>query len=488
MKTKRFRKLQRDLLNGSDMHMGEAVFKCLETKRGKYVYDRYANTVFTVSGEEYDEFCQIAAGALDQEESSVLKYYQMKGAFKDFAVEEIVNPASDYICHLLESKTNRITLQVTQQCNLRCAYCVYSGLYDNRTHSSKSMTFETAKKAIDFLLSHSREENELHISFYGGEPLLEFDLIQQCVGYIHSINESKKITFGMTTNGTLINEKIADFLYNENFMLSISLDGSKEDHDRNRKFSNGKGSFDLILKNLGYILDKYPDYSRKINFLATISPNTDMESTIKYFDLSDFFKERQIMYNMMSGVGLKKEVMYGEEGSLVKKYEYLKVLLAMINKVDKGCLSTVTNQISPEHKNFYRNIKMHIPLKSRMHHGGPCIPGYQKLFINVEGEFFPCEKVSETACFFSIGNVDKGYDIPQILKIINIGKITEDECKRCWNLRNCKICAARFEIQDEPDKYNKLKVCRDEKNKAIADLYELCVLKEFGYTVSGDEV
>lgn len=93
---------------------------------------------------------------------------------------------------LYENSLNTIILQVTQNCNLRCQYCVYSGSYINRVHNNKRMSVEVAKQAIDFLAKHSMNSKEISIGFYGGEPLLEFSLIQEIVDYAERIFIGKK--------------------------------------------------------------------------------------------------------------------------------------------------------------------------------------------------------------------------------------------------------------------------------------------------------
>lgn len=170
--------------------------------------------------------------------------------FKANVVEKIEHPGTEIIEHYIKTRIQQLTLQVTQQCNLRCDYCAYSGIYDrNRIHSKLRMSFETAKKAIDFFLERSVERLDIFVSFYGGEPLLEFELIKQCVEYINNQAEGKRINYIMITNGTLLSDKVVDYLVENNFALSVSLDGSKE-HDVNRKFVNGEGSFDTIINNI----------------------------------------------------------------------------------------------------------------------------------------------------------------------------------------------------------------------------------------------
>ena len=151
----------------------------------------------------------------------------------------------------MDNDLSQLILQVTQQCNLRCAYCAYSGIYEgHRVHQNKRMSFELAKRGIDFFIKHSREKDSIDIGFYGGEPLLEFDLLKKCTEYARGLVEGKELTFGLTTNGTLLKDEIAEYLVENDFRIGISLDGPKREHDINRRFANGKGSFDTIIQNV----------------------------------------------------------------------------------------------------------------------------------------------------------------------------------------------------------------------------------------------
>ncbi len=94
------------------------------------------------------------------------------------------HPETEGLEYILENNLNTMALQLTQNCNLRCKYCVYSGNYENRKHSSLKMNKEIAYRAIDFFVRHSSDSEKLHLGFYGGEPLLEFELIKGCVEYI----------------------------------------------------------------------------------------------------------------------------------------------------------------------------------------------------------------------------------------------------------------------------------------------------------------
>ena len=160
---------------------------------------------------------------------------------------------------------SKACLNVTDACNLACKYC----FVEQNPHY---MTLETAKDATHYLLENLEKRNKkfnknerARITFFGGEPMLLYDeIIVPLVNYIRENN--LPVDFGMTTNGTLLNEERIKFFRKNKFDLLLSIDGAKTTQDLNRPCKNGKSSFDLIIPNIPYLLEKYPN----ITFRSTI--------------------------------------------------------------------------------------------------------------------------------------------------------------------------------------------------------------------------
>ena len=161
--------------------MEKAVFHLFKTYKNKYLYDVNTNALMLVSDECFEQIVKYNDTGIVND---AVKKLQGQGYLRkrnNFIME---NPETDGLKYSLENDLGTMALQVTQNCNLRCKYCVYSGNYENREHSSLRMSRETAYKAIDYLVEHSANSENLHLGFYGGEPLLEFELIKDCVEYI----------------------------------------------------------------------------------------------------------------------------------------------------------------------------------------------------------------------------------------------------------------------------------------------------------------
>lgn len=460
----------------------DIIFKGIKTPKHCYIYDRGRNAILAVSDSEYEELELIRKGKLKEESSSVLKKYQREGFLCKNTVTKIEHPCTAVLGHYLKNHVEKLTLQITQRCNLRCEYCVYSGNYDNRKHSNQDMSFETAKKAIDLYLRSSGEMSKYSVAFYGGEPLLNLKLIKECVQYIKNKTIGKKVSYVMTTNGTLLNDETVDYLQNEDFDIMVSLDGSKKEHDEHRKFQNGKGSFELIRKNLSRIKERYPEYFSKIIYNSVINPDNDYQNIKSYFEKDELLNSADILTNIVESENPGTKVKMSENYIKIDKFDQLKLYLFLLEKLDVEDVSKLVLIRARYIKEKYQQIIKKADMGSTCHHNGPCIPGTRRLFVNVQGNLFPCERVSETSPIMQLGNVEKGFDVEKVSMLLNVGKVTEDLCKNCWALLHCNQCVQRADGRDHLSRELKMMYCPNSKREAYFDLKEICVLRELGCT------
>jgi len=176
-----------------------------------------------------------------------------------------------------------------------------------------------------------------------------------------------------------------------------------------------------------------------------------------------------------------KEIKYGEELSSIHRQEWAKLYLFMLDKLDKSKVSRLlldrVGYIHTKYK-FLRRIKK---LPPTLHPGGPCLAGVHRLFTSADGVFYPCERVSETSDMMKIGDVDSGINVEKASAISNIGKTTAEECKKCWAILHCTLCAAFSDGLTEFSKEKRLKQCASTKLGFEESLKDICFLKTFGY-------
>lgn len=173
-----------------------------------------------------------------------------------------------------------LTIIMCNDCNLACSYC-YEG-QGNFKHSGRHVILKQAYKAIDVLLESVDKHHYQYmgITFFGGEPLLRFDDIKDIVSYCDEHkNRNTVIHYCIVTNGTLLTEEKREFFKKHNFHITLSIDGDKETHDKERKFKNGKGSYDIIAENVRNYL---PNFKLKARITVNNS-NHDIFNSVKKF-------------------------------------------------------------------------------------------------------------------------------------------------------------------------------------------------------------
>ena len=290
---------------------------------------------------------------------------------------------------------NQMILEITQKCNFRCRYCAFLGNYlYSRVHMDKSMAYEIARKSIDFFSSLVHSSNYINrpvsISFYGGEPFLEFALIVKCIDYIYDVFDKSEVSILITTNGSLLTHKIIDFLIDKDIHLNISLDGPACEHDKNRVFPNGKGIFNVVWRNIQTLYREYYDYYiDKVGIQITYAPNHDI------FNIKKFFEENSFLINSL----LTVNPIYQDD--LAVKYQ---VYVENTKKV-QSLFHMYKENIIKKTPDPFMNIcfrrefsdfkKMHYrPLKRFVKYTSSCSPGCQKLFVSADGQFHACEKIN----------------------------------------------------------------------------------------------
>lgn len=455
----------------------------LSSSNGFYFFDVNKNEIVNVEKDVYDFLMKLTNEEEVQPSEEVKKRVdelKKKEYLSSNTLKEIKHPESDNLKYHLDRHINQLTLQITQNCNLRCSYCAYSKS-DNlgqRNHSNKEMTIETAKKAIDFLLEHSYDSEKIVIGLYGGEPLLRFDFIKEIVSYAQENFVGKELSFSLTTNATLLTEEIMEYSINNNINILMSLDGPEEIHDLNRKFVDGTGSFAKILSNLQKLKDKYGDDLKKILRINTVmDPQNDFDKINTIFE-NEIFKDLNSTAVIVENLFSNEETIYSKE--FIEKY-YYQIFIGILCSLDivknLKISPLIAGQISAIHT-FEEEMDGAKGLPEVGAPSGPCIPGKRRLFVTVDGEFFPCERVSEVSKVMNIGNLDNGFELKRAYDLLNIGKLTAVECKKCWALTKCNICAKAIEKDGKLSADAKLLMCDDVRRSTEAKLKELILLKE----------
>lgn len=448
----------------------------------EYLYDVNMDTILRIPVEVFEYYSEGKNSKIAQ---NYIAHYKQLGYLKSNRVEKTEHPDTKYIQYYHKNFLNTLILQVTQNCNLTCDYCIYSGSYRMRKYSEKRMTWDMAKNGVDYLIQHSIDAISLTIGFYGGEPLLEFNLIKMIVAYIRERIEGKKVFFNITTNATLLTDEIMEFFVKNKFTVLISFDGPKEYHDSARKFAESqKGSYDIVIKKLSIFKAKYPDYYKKhIMFNTVLDPSKPYSRIEKYIKKNSLFKNNFFLSTYITNVyAVEKRAISKEniEDMQYEKFITLMYMLGRVSKENKGKLLQEDNAINE----IFDSQGSVIKIPQIGHRNGPCTPGYHKLFMNVDGDFFPCERVSECSKATKIGNIFSGLDTRRCEEMLNLQKLTEEECRNCWAYLHCSTCIVYADDLNKLSRVNILKQCKNVTNSLETVMKDYVVLKELGYSYS----
>ncbi len=364
------------------------------------------------------------------DESKILEAYQEITNLIDEGIlySKGVLPSENYNPDEFEIKS--MCLHVSHDCNLRCKYCFAgTGPYgQERT----TMSFETGKNAIDFLVNQAKNTSFLEIDFFGGEPLLNFSVVKQLVKYAREleIKTGKKFDFSLTTNGMDLDEDIEDFIEQESINLILSIDGRKEINDNMRPKPDGSGSYETLMKNykrlnskrLGkednrYGLGVYTYYRGTFT-----SENLDFYQDVLH--LADQGFKRISIEPVILPANRRYAIQMDDLPKIFESYDIL---------TDK-----YLERLGSDKEFYFHHFEVDME-------NGPCYAkritgcgaGYHYIAVTPEGEFYPCHQFvgkKETI----IGNLKDGFTNKELMnKLRDTNIYSRPECIECWARHLC---------------------------------------------------
>ena len=313
------------------------------------------------------------------------------------------------------NEVKALCIHICHDCNFRCRYCFADeGAYHSKR---EAMTFETAKSAVDFLIENSGNRKVLEMDFFGGEPLMNLDVLKQTVAYAkeQGAKKGKKFLFTTTTNALLLNDETIAFFNAEMENVVLSLDGRKEVHDAIRKSVNGKGTFDLII-------DKIKKF---ISLRGEKSYYVRGTFTAKNLDFS-----KDVLFIADQGVdSLSMEPVVTEIDDLQIKAEHLPTIE---QEYENLCEAYLKRHAEGKGFNFFHfNIDLE---------GGPCLSkrvsacgaGNEYFSVTPNGDLYPCHQFAGDEKF-RMGSVFTGIERTDIReKFKNSCLFTRKKCENCF--------------------------------------------------------
>ena len=408
------------------------------------VLDVCSGAVHVVDELAYDMIADFESKSYDELETAMLEKYRAEGTTREDILQcfqeieglkeegRLFTPDS-FAAMAGELKdrsagiVKALCLHVAHSCNLNCAYCFAS---QGKYHGERAlMSYEVGKQALDYLIAHSGRRRNLEVDFFGGEPLMNFEVVKQLVSYARSVEKDagKNFRFTLTTNGMLIDDEVIDFANREMSNVVLSLDGRKEGHDRFRVDYAGNGSWERIV----------PKFRRLVE--ARGGTRYYMRGTFTHWN-PDFLEDIRTMLDLgFTELSMEPVVcdpddpsaLTAEDREIVKKqYEALAAL--MLEREKEGRPFT-----------FYHYM---LDLKD-----GPCIykrisgcgSGTEYMAVTPWGDLYPCHQfVGEEK--YRLGDIWNGVTNPGVQREFSDCNVyAREECRQCWARLYCAGgCAA----------------------------------------------
>ena len=402
-----------DVNSGAIHVVDDVAYEIIELYRG--MYPREMGKDGTFCGDE--EVFAALAGKYGREETQEalgeVKTLIANGElFTRDSYEEV---AADF--RQRPSVVKALCLHIAHDCNLACRYC-FAG--EGEYHGRRAlMSFEVGKKALDFLIANSGSRRNLEVDFFGGEPLMNWQVVKALTAYGREREKQtgKVFRFTLTTNGVLLDDEVMDFCNREMSNVVLSIDGRKEVHDRMRPFAKGAGSYDLIVPKFQKFAESRNGERYYVRGTFTHG-NTDFAEDVLHLADLGF---TQISVEPVVADEKSEAYAIREEDIPVILEEYDRLAAEMIKRKKEG-----------EGFNFFHFM---IDLE-----GGPCVAkrlsgcgsGTEYLAVTPWGDIYPCHQFVGQEEFL-MGNVDEGVVRPEIADDFrNCNVYTKEKCKNCF--------------------------------------------------------
>lgn len=362
---------------------------------------------------DFEKAVKALSDEFDEEElrEAAAEIRQLIDAKALYTEDVYKNIASQVVSTNINLKS--MCLHIAHGCNLKCRYC-FAG--EGEYHEKGLMSLEVGKKALDYLMKVSGSRRNLEIDFFGGEPLLNFDVVKGIVEYGRSLEKkyNKNFRFTLTTNALLLNDDITDFMNKEMSNVVLSLDGRREVNDRMRMRKDGSGSFDTIVPNIQRFVSKRGDKDYYIRGTFT-RENLDFTKDIQEFINLGFKNLSMEPVVTTEDYGIRKE----DLPVIMDEYEKLAELYINKRKAGEGFTF------------FHFMIDLD---------GGPCAvkrlkgcgSGTEYVAVTPYGEIYPCHQfVGQEG--FQIGDVDSGITNLKLVEDFKKANLyTKDKCEKCF--------------------------------------------------------
>lgn len=368
-----------------------------------------------LKGECPDEIISTLVNEGFDKQDIIDTYAELKALCDDDSLfsEDTYRPFADM---LTEAPIKSMCLNISHDCNLRCEYCFAA--QGDFGHGRKLMPFEVGKAAIDFLIKHSANRHNLELDFFGGEPLMNLDVVKKVVEYARSIEKehNKNFRFTMTTNGILLDDDSIDFINREMSNVVLSLDGRKEVNDRLRPTVNKKGSYDIIVPKYQKLVAERGD---KEYYVRGTFTKYNLDFTDDVMHLNELGFDQISVEPVVTDPELPYALTESDFPAIAEEYE----------KLSKILIERKKNGTSFNFFHFMIDLDQG-PCAIKRLRGCSC--GNEYVAVTPEGDIYPCHQFvgMDEWKMGSVLDDSIDYKMKKMFSKANI--YSKEECSDCW--------------------------------------------------------
>lgn len=422
-----------------------------------------------------------------------------------------VGTGREQIHRALAHRRRQLILEVTEKCNFACTYCQRNlPIAGVAYHGTRDMDWETARAAIDDFLRHCCNsearnvgeepspaavpspaempkvtDDSIYLSFYGGEPLLNFPLIKKCTEYVLE-KAKRRVYFVLTTNGYLLEGDKAEFVGAHDFLISVSFDGPASFHDRHRRTKEGLPTHGVVWDHLRAFIRRYP---RQVGINAVVARGMDARAVHRYFASADWIPPTAHIRMAPasppypeyypSSPGTEESPGWREmRKEFTERFIKGRILPGGENREISLVREALFNDLTDLHRYRWR-IARRRQKPEPYTPPGPCLAGATRTFVSVAGEYYPCERVLPRE-MYQIGSVATGIDEERVYNLLReFIECTRPECERCWCLPFCPIgCYATVCDHTGFSVAAKRRACEEARDSFHRSLEDYCTVLE----------
>ena len=414
-----------------DVHLFENDGICL-------MYHRATNLLYRIPSKTYKALAtgRLAGGIAEGHAASEVEYLTAAVRWLATKCKDSDADASRAAKYLLAHRPRNLMLFLTNQCNFKCDYCYETG--NGKEIALETLSTESVRLALDSYFDRAAGRPVANVTFFGGEPLLRFDLMKEAVAYAVDRAQARDVSIGfcVTTNGSVMSDEIIDVLIKYQFGVMLSMDGPPEIHDKHRRFRSGEASFAKVYANAKRLLEAQKQAGvLPFKIRATLCSDTYREYHNVYAYFLREFPGARIMIGESTGTA---NCLRNVDAPMCDEEYGETTFRGFLAELRNGLLQSGTHNTWRAHREGFVKFARKMA-GNTCTHGLPELCGICRNMLAVGGDhrYYPCHRFVGLSSY-ALGDIERGLDVERVLEVyLDLTRVYRESCRTCWANKLC---------------------------------------------------